>query len=1248
MLNAIQNSLTHRRSAHNLGGVRLFTQSLAAVKLALVASFLASPSLHAAATYTWVGNGTGSATWNTPANWSPNTGNPVSSDTATFDGTGNNGGAGATIDLGAGAAVANVNFNSGAAAYTNGTSTSQTFTPNRAGYISVNSGVTADQTFTAKINLNSGTANAVAVNITNNGTGSLKFGVIEKSSDAAQTINLSGSGNINVAQFTRSGGTTKIVTVNKTGTGTLTLTGASTLTKGAANITNGTLNVTGSLDSGTAVTVDGAAGGTLGGSGTISGTVTLANGGTIQPSSSGSANTLTLANSAAPTYNTGSKLKLRVSGTSVDQVNFTTAAAHSLANLDLTLDLTGITGNVSGATIYSVASGTIGTAFKSFTVINNPSTYSATLHYNTTTVTVDIIASASSASHSTISPATATKFADGVSTQVITVQARDASNNNISSGGDAVAFSATAGTVSATTDNGNGTYTATWTAPSSIGSGTATVTATLGGTAVGTAVSASASVVTLTAGSVNAAHSTISPLTAAKFADGVSTQVITVQARDALNNIRTTGGDTVTFSATAGTLTGTNDIGNGTYTTTWTAPSSIGSGTATVTATLGGTAVGTAVSASSSVITLNVPVVAWAVGGGNWDVNTTANWSEGGVTGFKYQDAYNVVLNDTASGASPILITNAATVTPGSVTNSATKSYTISGSAIAGAGLLAKSGSGTLTLLNSNSYTGGTLLTAGSLEVDATNALGAGLLTVTGGTLANNASAALTNAVNLAGNATNSVGAGQTLLLGGSITNTGLLTKTGTGTLALVGSNSYSGGTTLSAGIVAIGNEAAFGTGTNDFRGATVTSFDSTAHTITNALTLSVSTTFGSATTGNLKFTGNMNGGNNSKTITVSNALTEFSGVISGTGARIKDGSGTLTLSGANTYSGTTTVAGGTLVVGATGVMPTNTVSVGTNATLRGSGLILGAVVVTNNAILAPGITGALGTLTISNTLTLASGSTNNFRVSRNSGVLSQDAVAGATSVTAGGTLNVAIASGSDALHDGDTFALFNVQPSGTFSVTNLPNPGVPYNWNTANNYQTVAMNLWPTAGTATYHHNRGIPQLFTVADLVSHVSGATNGKAITLTSVAGYTDLSTVQTLPSGATLQASGSLSSGSTLVYYTPASPDTTTNLTYVVSDGLGGSPAGTVSLVADTGNVFGQQSPQMSADGNGNVIIKFYGVPGYSYYVQRADDVNFSANVTELGPYAATTGNPVITITNSIGLGNQAYYRLEWRP
>jgi len=77
------------------------------------------------------------------------------------------------------------------------------------------------------------------------------------------------------------------------------------------------------------------------------------------------------------------------------------------------------------------------------------------------------------ASHSTTSPATASITANGTSTQVVTVQARDGYDNAITTGGESVTLSLSSGTgtIGATTDNGDGTYTATVTSPTATGSG---------------------------------------------------------------------------------------------------------------------------------------------------------------------------------------------------------------------------------------------------------------------------------------------------------------------------------------------------------------------------------------------------------------------------------------------------------------------------------------------------------------------------------------------------------------------------------------------------------------------------------------------------------------------------------------------------------------------------------------------------------------------------------------------------------
>jgi autotransporter-associated beta strand protein len=87
----------------------------------------------------------------------------------------------------------------------------------------------------------------------------------------------------------------------------------------------------------------------------------------------------------------------------------------------------------------------------------------------------------------------------------------------------------------------------------------------------------------------------------------------------------------------------------------------------------------------------------------------------------------------------------------------------------------------------------------------------------------------------------------------------------------------------------------------------------------------------------------------------------ELDGLLTGVGGLVKSGGGALILSDTNSYRGTTTVGGGTLVVtnlageagSATG---TNTVTVQTNGTVGGLGIMGGNVVVNNGGHTYPGV----------------------------------------------------------------------------------------------------------------------------------------------------------------------------------------------------------------------------------------------------------------------------------------------------
>ena len=100
---------------------------------------------------------------------------------------------------------------------------------------------------------------------------------------------------------------------------------------------------------------------------------------------------------------------------------------------------------------------------------------------------------------------------------------------------------------------------------------------------------------------------------------------------------------------------------------------------------------------------------------------------------------------------------------------------------------LVKTGTGTLTLSGANTYTGGTTISAGTLQVG------------NGGT-----SGSIVG--NVADNGTLAFNRSDAVSFGGVISGSGALQQNGTGTSILTAANTYTGGTTISAGTLRIGN----------------------------------------------------------------------------------------------------------------------------------------------------------------------------------------------------------------------------------------------------------------------------------------------------------------------------------------------------------------------------------------------------------------------------------------------------------
>ncbi|EIM9117896.1 autotransporter-associated beta strand repeat-containing protein [Salmonella enterica subsp. enterica serovar Kentucky] len=313
-----------------------------------------------------------------------------------------------------------------------------------------------------------------------------------------------------------------------------------------------------------------------------------------------------------------------------------------------------------------------------------------------------------------------------------------------------------------------------------------------------------------------------------------------------------------------------------------------------------------------------------------------------------------------------LVASNVEALGSGDVTNDAVLELNTGGTfdnVISGSGKVEKSGDDALTLSGSNTYTGGTLISGGTLVASNVEALGTGNVT-------DNATLAL----NAGGDFTNNIGG------------TGRVEKSGDQTLTLSGSNTYTGGTLISSGTLVATSVDALGTGnvTNNATLALNTGGDfinniggtgRVEKSGDDALTLSGSNTYtgGTLISGGTLVANDVNalgtGDVTDNAALMLNTGGDFINNIGGTGRVEKSGDDTLTLSGSNTYTGGTLISGGTLVANDVNALGTGDVT--DNATLA-----LNAVGDFNNAIGGSGKVEKSGddTLTLSGSNTYTGG----------------------------------------------------------------------------------------------------------------------------------------------------------------------------------------------------------------------------------------------------------------------------------
>lgn len=382
---------------------------------------------------------------------------------------------------------------------------------------------------------------------------------------------------------------------------------------------------------------------------------------------------------------------------------------------------------------------------------------------------------------------------------------------------------------------------------------------------------------------------------------------------------------------------------------------------------------------------------------------------------------------------------------------------------------------GSSNLATTNDLTGYTASGATAITFNS----GAGAFTLSG------------NAITLGGNITNSSTSLQTISLGlattaahtittaasggdvvisGTISGGGAIIKAGNGALTLTSANTYSGTTALTAGILNVGDNAAFGTGGLSFGSL------GTIQAVNKSITLANSGTFTTLTvsgTQDLTFSGRLSGFTGAsrtivnniaagKTLTLTNInisdqASTRSVTIAGTGNTVISGTiangttpnGQLTitntgltlLTGTNTYTNLTTVSAGTLQFGGTGALYTGNTA----------NWIAGRIAVASGATLAFNVGGA-NEFTTGNVTTLLTnlaastsavngmnaGSALGFDTSHASGgsFTIGDVIANTTGASGGSRGLTKLGSGTLALSATNTYSGTTAVTAGTLLVT--------------------------------------------------------------------------------------------------------------------------------------------------------------------------------------------------------------------